>query len=271
LVVSGGVGIGGNLNVNGRATMNNTVNFLGNTFFTGNASFNDSVITNQIVATSGLFSLTSNHIGSTTFIIGRAGFNDVCQILGTLSSTSSSQTVAGTPTFVVNEQQGNAVSRAAGIDIYDNSGGFSGSIIPRIGDPYREDTGKENIFAYMHVGNDLQSFVFKAPSYGTILQDPANNPYLISPENRVRVAINEMTLKDVSNNVRRGLLILQPDLSFQRYQNDQGHYYGTYDPNVDNYNDADYSVNLCVLILTLVIYYSKSLIQSSEHNPLLQM
>ena len=245
LIVSGGVGIGGNLNVNGIANMNNIVNFIGNTFFTGNASFNDSVITNKIIATRGEFILASDHIGATTYTIGRAGRGDVCQILGTLTSTTSSQTVVGSPTFVVNQQPGNAVSRAAGIDIFDNSGGLNGSIIPRSGDPYREETDKENIFAYMHVGYDLQSFVFKAPSYGAIDQVSELNPYLISPENRVRVAINEMTLKDVSNNIRRGLLILQPDLSFQRYQNDQGHYYGTYNPNVDNYGDADYSVNLC--------------------------
>jgi hypothetical protein len=68
---------------------------------------------------------------------------------------------------------------------------------------------------------------------------------LLSPENRVRVAVNELTLRDISNVIRRGLLILQPDLSYQRYQNDQGHYYGPYDPNVNSYQDADYAVNLC--------------------------
>jgi hypothetical protein len=246
LVVTGGVGIGGNLNVNGNASIRNTTNFLGNTFVTGNAFFNNSIITNKIVATQGVFRLSSDHIGPTTYVIGRDGQNDICQILGTLTSTQSNQTVVGSSTFVVNQQPGNAVSRRAGIDIFDNSGGLAGSIIPRDGDPYREGTDKENIFAYMHVGMDLQSFVFKAPSWGsTDTSDPETQPELLSPENRVRVAVNELTLRDISNVIRRGLLILQPDLSYQTYQNNQGHYYGAYAANVDGYEDADYAVNLC--------------------------
>ena len=248
LVVSGGVGIGGNLNVNGKVTFTDTSQFIGNVFFSGNASFNDSVITNKIVATEGSFRITSDHVGPTTFYIGRQGQNDVCQILGTLSATTRQETVAGSQTFTVNQTAGNATSKGAGINIFDNSGGPYNSIIPRTGDPYREEVGKENIFAYMHVGNDLQSFVFKAPSWGsTNRTDPETQPYLISPENRVRVAVNELTMRDISNVIRRGLLILQPDISFQTYQYNQNHYYGinNFNPNIDNYGDADYSVSLC--------------------------
>ena len=253
LIVSNGVGIGGNLNVGGRAnfiqdvslngninvnnrlvvngvtTLNNTTN-INSINMNGGLNMNNNIIENvnsiTIPSSNSSFSLASSR-GGFTYNIGIAqndtvkiaGIIDAHEIYGTFKGTQEITGVVSAPTFQINKVTGNATSSGAGIDILDNSGALSG---------------------YIHIGYDLQSMVFKTPNKGT--PDVGNiyqSPYQISPDNILRVAVNELTLRDVSNIVpNRGLIILQPDLSFQLYQQSKGHHYGAY-------GDADYTINIC--------------------------
>jgi hypothetical protein len=126
----------------------------------------------------------------------------------------------------------NVTSGGAGIDIFDNS--------------YVPLANNSHVYGYMHVGQDMQSFVFKAPSYGAkdnYGNDAANtygNTYLISPENRVRLGVNQMTLSGLPN-VKRGLVVLQSDADFKGYQSIIGNSFNPYPSNPD----ADYAINLC--------------------------
>jgi hypothetical protein len=92
----------------------------------------------------------------------------------------------------------------------------------------------------MHVGTDLQSFIFKAPSYGRIggagqsITTPLTR---ISTENRLRIAVNELSLTGLSN-IKRGLVILQSDNNYINYQTGLNH-------NYSSYGDADHAINLC--------------------------
>jgi hypothetical protein len=139
-----------------------------------------------------------------------------------------------TSTIIVNNSGtgANASSGGAGIDIYDNS--FSNFAF-------------KNIYGYIHVGTDLQSFVFKAPSYGAyngVTADPNSKSQLrlISSENRVRLGVNELKLAKneyvpVAGNVRTGLLVLQTNSDFINYQTGLGH-------NYTSSTDADYAINI---------------------------
>jgi len=226
LVVSGGVGIGGNLNVNGmNSIFNNNVNVIGN------------ITAGRLVPLNNTFDF-SNPNQQTAYSIAHVGDN--VTIYGTVSipnliTASTPQASSASPTIIVNLKSvlGNATSIGAGIDIFDNSY----VNIPEMAVyPY-------NIVAYMHVGQDLQSFVFKAPSWGIINKlNPLSNLYSISPPNKVRLAINEMTFGNVlspSKIVNRGLVILQPDTAYQAYQSGRNNSYFT------PYSDADYAINIC--------------------------
>lgn len=253
LIVSNGVGIGGNLNVGGRAnfiqdvslngninvnnrlvvngvtTLNNTTN-INSINMNGGLNMNNNIIenVNSMTIPSGAtsFSLSASS-GGVIYNIGIAQ-NDTVNVVGKLKAHilegifTGSQEIVGqvsAPTFQINNVAGNATSSGAGIDILDNSGVVSG---------------------YIHIGYDLQSMVFKTPNQGTLdVGNTYQSPYQISGNNYLRLAVNELTLKDISNIVpNRGLIILQPDLSFQLYQESKGHKYGTY-------GDADYAINIC--------------------------
>ena len=253
LIVSNGVGIGGNLNVGGRAnfiqdvslngninvnnglvvngvtTLNNTTN-INSINMNGQLNMNNHIIENvnsmTIPSNAGSFSLSAPQ-GGITYNIGLAP-NDLIQITGklnvvngitgTFQGTQVQVPVVSSKTFQINNVVGNATSAGAGIDILDNSGVVSG---------------------YIRVGFDLQSMVFKTPNQGT--PDVGNiyeSPYQISPDNRLRLAVNELTFNTNPNIINRGLIILQPDLSFELYQQSKGHKYGAY-------GDADYAINIC--------------------------
>jgi len=252
LIVSNGVGIGGNLNVGGRAnfiqdmllngninvnnrlvvngvtTLNNTTN-INSINMNGAINMNNHTIENvnsiTIPSSAGSFTLASS-TGGVTYNIGIAP-NDKVNILGTLNAgiitgiftgTQELVPVVNSKIFEINNVVGNATSGGAGIVILDNSGQPSGHI---------------------KVGFDLQSMIFKAPSMGT--PDVGNiyqSPQQISPNNNIRLAVNELTFNTNPNIINRGLIILQPDLSFQLYQESKGHKYGTY-------GDADYTINIC--------------------------
>ena len=255
LIVSNGVGIGGNLNVGGRA------NFIQDVSLNGNINVNNGLVVNGVTNLNNTTNINSinmngplnmnNHIienvnsmtipsgtktfslssssGGTTYNIGLAP-TDIIQITGKLNVVNGitgvfqgqqvQVPVVSSKTFQINNVAGNATSGGAGIEILDNSGVPSG---------------------YIQVGYDLQSMVFKTPNKGT--PDVGNiyqSPYQISPDNKLRLAVNELTLRDISNIVpNRGLIILQPDLSFQLYQESKGHKYG------DDFGDADYAINIC--------------------------
>jgi hypothetical protein len=213
LVIKGGVGVGGDLNVAGNSTVKKVTC--------------DSVITANIACPGSAMYITSTSSSTgTTYYIGRDA-QDTLIVNATFNQQSIVQTSSNAPTFVVNNRLGNAISAGSGIDIFDNS---------------NSTIYTNHVFGYMRVGRDLQSYIFKAPSYGTwngSAFDPTNNTLpiqLISPENRVRFSVNEMTLTNTS--ISRGLVILQSDSKYQQYQTSRGHNYGSY-------GDADYAMNIC--------------------------
>ena len=174
-----------------------------------------------------------------TIYIG--GIYDNVILRGNTRILNIQQSIIQSPTTIVNSpvvgSGANVTSAGAGIDIFDNS--------------YATQSPLNNVYGYVHVGIDMQSFIFKAPSYGSYT-DPINktgplrntygNIQLISPENRVRLGVNELTLKDISNNVKRGLVVLQSNEDYKKYQADRGH---NYFDDATWTNDADYVVNLC--------------------------
>jgi hypothetical protein len=225
LVVNGGVGIGGGLNVKHEAVFN------GNTYTTGN------VIAGGLVPYNNTFYF-SNPNQNTQYFIAHPNSSDEVTIYGTvripiLITSGTSQTTSSSPTIIVNQKSilGNATAGGSGIAIFDNSN----VQIPGVSFP-------SNIVAYMVVGQDLQSFVFKAPSYGSITGQDTGELYQISPPNKLRLAINEMTFGNVlspSRIVNRGLVILQPDTAYYTYQGGRNNqYFGPY-------TDADYAINIC--------------------------
>jgi hypothetical protein len=261
VIVGGGVGIGGNLNVGGLSNITGDTSIGGRVSITNQTlstsvntgaltvaggvgigqsiNVGGSVTSYDVVVTSGDIKSTNNSLNikgptgiPTVYTIGNDG--DTIQLKGTVYGTvkgnSISQSVSNNPTILVNNIGGNAIATRAGIDIVDNSGANALS-----NDPYCQDPTK-NTFAYIHVGDDLQSYVLKAPSFGsTSISAPITQ---ISKENRLRIGVNELNLWDISNNVRRGLVILQPDTDFKNYQTSKHHQYG-------QYTDADYAINVC--------------------------
>jgi hypothetical protein len=170
------------------------------------------------------------YLGSDTDSIilrGKATFAQVIDQVVTSSTIVLNKTGIGA----------NASSGGAGIDIYDNS--------------YSNIIDSRN-YGYMHVGRDLQSFVFKAPSYGAynnengvLVPYPKSNYdiSLISQENRLRLGVNELKLAQnkyvpTSGNVRSGLLVLQTNEDFIQYQGSHAYYNNANDP------DADYAINI---------------------------
>lgn len=250
LVVSGGVGIGGNLNVNGNTS------FQSHVLFQTDASFNENVVVVKDVVAGNIVSRTNNfHIksatsGGTIYTIANPGNQDVVTINGVvtipnLQSGGSLTPFADGPAFLVNAvtTRGNAISGGCGYDIFDNSNvGQNPGKFPLVPPSPNDSFTERGVFAFMHVGQDLQSFVFKAPSYGRI--GGANSDILapltlISPENRLRIAVNQLTFGASSPPGRRGLVILQSNSDFVNYQTGLGQNY----PNAAI--DSDYVMNLC--------------------------
>jgi hypothetical protein len=172
---------------------------------------------------------------ASTIYVG--GANDTVILQGNTTIMNIQQSIVDAPTTVVNSPPAglgaNVTAGGAGLDIFDNS--------------FANPSPFNHVYGYVHVGKDMQSFIFKAPSYGSYT-DPVNktgplintyeNIQLISPENRVRLGVNELTLSGLSS-VKRGLVILQSNADFKQYQAERGHQYSYTD------DDADYVVNLC--------------------------
>jgi photosystem II stability/assembly factor-like uncharacterized protein len=162
------------------------------------------------------------------------GEKDYVYLRGNTTILQALQQNVTTSTFLVNNSGtgANASSGGAGIDIFDNS--YSNFVYNKV-------------YGYIHVGTDLQSYIFKAPSYGAYngtTADPnsKSNLRLISPENRVRLAVNELKLSKnqyvpVVGNTRTGLLVLQTNTDFINYQSGLGHDY-------TSSTDADYAINI---------------------------
>ena len=174
----------------------------------------------------------TNKANSSKIYIGSQ--NDYVYLRGNTTILQQVQQEVTSSTVVVNKSGtgANASAAGSGIDIYDNS---------------YSNFANKNIYGYIHVGNDLQSYVFKAPSYGaynggTPAPNTNNNLQLISPENRVRLGVNELKLAKnkympVTGNVRTGLLVLQTNTDFVNYQTGLGH-------NYTDSGDADYAINI---------------------------
>ena len=162
------------------------------------------------------------------------GQNDYVYLRGNTTILQQVQQNVTSQTILLNNTGtgANATSGGAGIDIYDNS--YSTIVF-------------KNVYGYMRVGTDLQSFIFKAPSYGayngtTPAPNTKNSLSLISPENRVRLGVNELKLAKneyvpVYGNVRTGLLVLQTNSDFINYQYGLNH-------NYSSSTDADYAINI---------------------------
>ena len=258
----------GRLNVKGNTEMVGSVDVIGNVLMRGNLQVkNQSMFDSQInVNNSDVVLNTGRVLVGNVFPIGQAltlGGADSDIYIGGLSNTSRSQTIyigqsdsfggssihkstiyiggknddvilqgntiieniqqsiVDAPTTIVNSPPAglgaNVTAGGAGLDIFDNS--------------FASPAPLNNVYGYFHVGKDMQSFIFKAPSYGAYT-DPVNktgplvNTYanieLISPENRVRLGVNELTLSGLSS-VTRGLVVLQSNADFKQYQAARGH------------------------------------------------
>jgi hypothetical protein len=140
--------------------------------------------------------------------------------------------VRGATAFVNLPTEGfgaNVTAAGAGIDIFDNSYSTFAS---------------NNVYGYMHVGKDMQSFIFKAPSYGSFSDDinkdaqynTFKNIELLSQENRLGLGVNELSL--TGKNIRTGLVVLQGYTDFRSYQSRYGHSY------LSGTDDIDHAINL---------------------------
>jgi len=244
--------LNGNLSVNGRSTFQSFATFNGN-LIAASGVYTNSVIPNGNTITVGGGDIDiylggeknatreqKIYIGQreysetypSTIYIG--GPTDRVFLRGNTTIEQKTDQVVASKTIIINKTGvdidfGNATAGGAGIDIFDNS---NSTIYPN---------DSTHIYSYIHVGNDLQSFVLKAPSYGTFnggVPDPnSGNPLqLISPENRLKIGVNELTLADKPH-IRNGLVILQSNADYIAYQSSRGHSYVN--------GDADYVMNVC--------------------------
>ena len=245
--------LNGNLSVNGRSTFQSRATFNGN-LIAGNAFVNSVTPNGNTIVLGGgdtdiyLGGLRNTNRAQNIFI-GQGGGtpsetypstiyigspNDFVYLRGNTTIEQKTDQVVASRTIIINKTgvdlaYGNATAGGAGIDIFDNSNvSFPGIA--------------NNIYSYIRVGTDLQSFIFKAPSYGAfdvgnVASPNSNEPLqLISPENRLRIGVNELTLYDKPT-IRNGLVILQSDADYASYQASRGHFYEG--------GDADYVMNIC--------------------------
>ena len=251
--------LNGNLSVNGRSTFQSTATFNGN-LIAGNVFVNSVTPNGNTITVGGgdnniyLGGLRNTNREQTIYIgqgggtpnatypstIYIGGPTDRVYLRGNTTIEQKTDQVVASATIIINKTgelpaYSNATAGGAGIDIFDNSGVSTPGIV-------------DNIYSYIHVGNDLQSFILKAPSYGAF--DVGNVPspdsdkplQLISPENRLKIGVNELTLTDKPH-IRNGLVILQTYEDYTAYQSSRGHSYLDGDPNYDK--DADYVINVC--------------------------
>lgn len=272
--IGGNVTVGRTLTVSGNTTLNSSTILNGESFFNRNLNINNSDVllntgsirVDNILPSSSQLTVggpdntiyiggTANENKPQTIYIGQSsldggsvnnystiyigGKNDSVIIQGNATFLNVQQPAVEAPTTIVNVPVNgagaNVTSSGAGIDIFDNS--YS---------PLNDGAYIKNAYAYMHVGSDMQSFVFKAPSYGAIdpvtrlpIANTYEDIYRISPDNRVRLGVNQLTLK--GTNVKRGLVVLQSDSDFKNYQSVIGN---SFNPTPLN-PDADYAINIC--------------------------
>lgn len=194
---------------------------------------------------------TPNETYPSTIYIG--GPTDRVYLRGNTTIEQKTDQVVASKTIIINKTDvdiayGNATAGGAGIDIFDNSN----VSLPGI---------TNNIYSYIRVGTDLQSFIFKAPSYGAFNGGvPAPNSdkplQIISPENRLKIGVNELTLFDKPA-IRNGLVILQSITDYNAYQASRGHSYIS--------GDADYVMNVCdAFDLSNIMLKSKDTIAGTQ-------
>ena len=244
-VVSGGVGIQGNLFVQKDSFFNGNLHVYSSTSqnafsVDGISRFTDIFTTGNIYNDNSKFFIGPSKVSATGSTIFIGGPNDKV-VMGTFEASTQQIAVSSDKTVGVNNNFGNATAFGAGINIIDNI----------LVDPDATFGGAHraygNIWAYMQIGGDLQSFIFKTPSFGleggpigvggnSLLSNLTN----LSPENRLRVAVNEITFTTNPNIINNGLLVVKRDIDFQNYQQSKGHFYGN-----DPYNDADTCISIC--------------------------
>ena len=282
--IAGRMNVAGNATIGGNVVINQTTTINGNTILNGNLVVNQPTSLNALVNVnnSNIVLNTGNILVGNVLPIGQAltigganndiyiggvyntnrsqsiyigqsdpfggsltnpstiyigGANDSVILQGNTTILNIQQSIVDGPTIIVNAPPAglgaNVTSGGAGLDIFDNSFAYPAPV--------------NNVYGYVHVGKDMQSFIFKTPSYGAYTDPvqktgPLSNTYaniqLISPENRVRLGVNELTLSGLSS-VKRGLVILQSNADFKNYQAARGHQYSYGD------DDADYAINLC--------------------------
>ena len=212
--------LNGNLLVK-NATINGNLTVISNLNLTGNLemSHDSTFFTTYILPNDdGILTIGDNY-DSTTSQIYIGGPHDNIIFQGQV--VYELPAINNTPFIVVNANAtGYATSGGCGINIYDNSGEPS---------PYDPLTDA----GYIHIGHDLQSFVFKAPNINKFGNQ-------ISGNNIVRLGVNSLTLQNP--NIVNGLVVLQKDQTYHNNQEANGTSFGGYRPNESDY--AIVSANL---------------------------
>ena len=208
--------LNGNLSVNNvfinkNLTVNSTSNFIGNV----NISHDSYIATNNIIPNNINERLyigrSINNSVPVTIQLGNEG--DIIEINGTTVQNAPQINIA--KTIVVNSDAlGYASSAGSGLNIFDNSGTLP-NYIP-------------NNAGFIHVSNDLQSFVFKAPNINNV-----GNP--ISGNTILRLGVNSLTLPP-NTNIINGLVVIQSDETYKSTQIANGTDFGVYE------GDANYSI-----------------------------
>jgi len=222
-IILGGIstGITGNLLVGKNTTINGNLAVISDTSHIGNVqiSHDSNLITSHIIPnTDNIIKIGDN--GTNAYQINIGGPNDNITFQGQVIYEAPAFNNSKTIVVNANNQNQFASSAGSGLNIYDNKG---------LPPPYNPINA-----GYMHIGNDLQSFVFKAPNI-----NQSGNP--ISGNNIVRLGVNSLTLQNP--NIINGLVVLQKDQTYHNTQEATHTSFGGYDNNDNEANYAIVSVN----------------------------
>ena len=211
------VSLNGNLVVNRNTKIYGNIFGLFDTSLNGNLSIGGNIIVNPLSTI-----ITNNIVGypNSTLTIGYTDYNGTIRIGGPNTKLilkgnpiiEESPIISNAPTFLLNAGSiSNASAGGSGINFFDNSG---------IVNYMPENAG------YIHLGNDLQSYVFKATNIGI-------NGKPISGNTILRLGVNALTINNpITTNQ---IIALQRDSTYQNTQIVNGTNFGSY-------GDANYSI-----------------------------
>ena len=221
----------GNATINGNLTVESNTNHIGNLQISNNSN----IITSHIIPnTDGTITIGDN--ATQQYQINIGGYNDNITFYGRVIYEAPAVNNAKTIVVNANNPTQFASSGGSGFNIYDNKG---------LPPPYNplNDAG------YIHVGYDLQSFVFKAPNINS-----TGNP--ISGNNIVRLGVNSLTMQNP--NIINGLVVLQKDQTYHNNQQTNGTSFGVYNSNESNYAIVSYNLDVSNIMLKQIDYITGS-------------